>query len=199
MTADGARPLTRGIRLVRERESNPHHVAAGSELGHRQPVHHRAPFPGTDARVQIPPLPGGRRWHAPGYDAAAILLLEPLTVDLHKKLLDRRSVVGQNAFHLALQVGLEEQRPASVPLRLRRVQPDLDVVAFALETSDGERRARAKLEAKGADWIVCNGPASLGSGRTTATILGADGSQVRLEDRTKADLARRLVALLGPS
>jgi len=80
--------------------------------------------------VQIPPLPGGRRCHAPGHDGAAILLLEPLAVDLEEELLNRRPIVGQDALRLALQVGLEEQRPASVvPLRTRRVQRDLNVPA----------------------------------------------------------------------
>ena len=136
--ADGTRSLARGIRFVRQREADAHRVTAGSELRHRQPGRHRAPFPGTDARMQIPTLPGGRRGHAPGYHGAAILLLEPLAVDLQEELVNRRPVVGQDALRLALQVGLEKQRPAPVvPLRLRRVQPDLHVPARLARGSVG--------------------------------------------------------------
>ncbi len=71
------------------------------------------------------------------------------------------------------------------------------VVGFALETSDGLRRARAKLERKGADYLVLNGPSSLNSARTSVIILGADGSRRRMDDRTKDDVARALVGLLA--
>ncbi len=71
------------------------------------------------------------------------------------------------------------------------------VVGFALETSDGLRRARAKLERKGADYVVLNGASSLNSARTSVIILGADGSRRRMTDRTKDDVARALVGLLA--
>lgn len=68
-------------------------------------------------------------------------------------------------------------------------------VGFALETSQGLKRARAKLERKGADYIVLNAPAVLGQDRTTVTILGADGTTRRLEDRSKLAVARVLVTI----
>jgi len=70
------------------------------------------------------------------------------------------------------------------------------VVGFALETGSdaaAERRARRKLERKGADYIVCNDETALGAGRTTVTVLGADGSSVRWADQTKRAVAERLV------
>ena len=70
------------------------------------------------------------------------------------------------------------------------------VVAFALETSDGLRRAKAKMESKGADWIVLNGPSALGTSRTSITLLGTDGTDERIADRTKKQVATRLVRLL---
>ena len=69
------------------------------------------------------------------------------------------------------------------------------VVGFALETSGGLRRARAKLASKGADFIVLNDATALGSKRTTVDILGRDGSHQRLENKTKGTVARALVRL----
>lgn len=71
------------------------------------------------------------------------------------------------------------------------------VVAFALETADGERRARRKLVAKNADLIVLNDESALNASRSSVTILGADGSRERLGERDKRDVARRLVELVG--
>ncbi len=69
------------------------------------------------------------------------------------------------------------------------------VVGFALETGDGKRRALAKLRRKNADYIVLNDATALGADRTTVTILGRDGSERRLENRTKAYVAGQLVKL----
>lgn len=77
-----------------------------------------------------------------------------------------------------------------------RRHPRRTVVAFALETGDGERRARAKLARKGADWIVQNSPAALNARRTSVRILGADGVAFALDDCDKRVVARRLVELL---
>jgi len=71
------------------------------------------------------------------------------------------------------------------------------VVAFALETGDGERRALAKLEKKGADWIVLNGPGALNSDTTRLVVLGANGLRISIPQRTKKAAARDLVALLS--
>ena len=69
------------------------------------------------------------------------------------------------------------------------------VVGFALETSDGLRRALAKLKRKNADYVVLNDDSVLGSDRATVTILGKDGSEVRLENKAKRAVAKALVAL----
>jgi phosphopantothenoylcysteine decarboxylase / phosphopantothenate---cysteine ligase len=77
-----------------------------------------------------------------------------------------------------------------------RPVPDKTVVAFALETGDGLRRARAKLVKKGADWIVLNSPAALNSDRTSVRILGAGEFEFVLDDRDKREVAERLADLL---
>lgn len=74
--------------------------------------------------------------------------------------------------------------------------PDRIVVAFALETGDGERRARAKLAQKGADWIVLNGPSALDADTTRLVVLGANGVRITIPERSKKAAARDLLALL---
>ncbi|MEM9800687.1 MAG: phosphopantothenoylcysteine decarboxylase [Planctomycetota bacterium] len=70
------------------------------------------------------------------------------------------------------------------------------VIAFALETSDGPERAAAKLVRKNADWIVLNGASALNRERSTVTLIDRDGPVWTLEERPKAETARRLVELL---
>jgi phosphopantothenoylcysteine decarboxylase/phosphopantothenate--cysteine ligase len=77
-----------------------------------------------------------------------------------------------------------------------RRTPKRTVIAFALETGDGERRARAKMSRKGADWIVLNGPFALGGEKTSVRILGVDGIEFALPLQSKRAVARRLLELL---
>lgn len=93
---------------------------------------------------------------------------------------------------------IELVRNPDVLATLARRKGERLVVGFALETGSGLRRARAKLVRKNADFIVLNDAAALGAARTTVTILGADGSQRRLADRTKAEVARAIAALRRP-
>jgi len=69
------------------------------------------------------------------------------------------------------------------------------VVGFALETGNGERRAKAKLRRKNLDYVVLNDASALNARRTTVTILGRDGSRKSLKGRPKRDVARVLVDL----
>lgn len=70
------------------------------------------------------------------------------------------------------------------------------VVAFALETSQGKKRAREKLVAKNADWIVLNGAEALGQDRTSVTLLDRSGNEFEVRNRTKAEVARAVIHLL---
>lgn len=70
------------------------------------------------------------------------------------------------------------------------------VVAFALETSQGKKRARAKLVAKNADWIVLNGAGVLGQDWTSVTLLDRNGNEFEVLNRTKAQVARAVIHLL---
>lgn len=71
------------------------------------------------------------------------------------------------------------------------------VIAFALETGDGERRAAAKLVRKNADYIVLNGASALNAAASSVTLMDGDGVVWRAEDVPKEETARRLMDLLG--
>jgi phosphopantothenoylcysteine decarboxylase/phosphopantothenate--cysteine ligase len=73
------------------------------------------------------------------------------------------------------------------------------VVGFALETGDGMRRARAKMKRKGTDFVVLNDPSALSGTRASVSILGSDGSLRELDNKTKDQIARVLVALEKPA
>ena len=81
---------------------------------------------------------------------------------------------------------------------LARRKGERMVVGFALETGSGLARARAKMERKGADYIVLNDASALGANRTSVTILGRDGSRIDVRDRTKRQVAEVLVKLEKP-
>jgi len=87
------------------------------------------------------------------------------------------------------------RNPDVVATLARRKGPRA-VVAFALETGSGLRRAQGKLVRKNADFIVLNDASVLNSERATVTILGQDGSVQRLERRTKRAVAAKLVDLV---
>jgi phosphopantothenoylcysteine decarboxylase/phosphopantothenate--cysteine ligase len=82
----------------------------------------------------------------------------------------------------------------------KRKRPDQVVVAFAVEEGtceQMERKARGKMADKGADFIVINAPAAIGSGRSRACVLSRDGVVLPWADRPKEQLAVQIVALLG--
>ncbi len=80
-----------------------------------------------------------------------------------------------------------------------REKGDRRVIAFALETEDGPRRALAKLRAKNADYVVLNDASALNAARSSVVVLGPEGEVLRLDDRPKAEIARALVGLLDGS
>ena len=74
------------------------------------------------------------------------------------------------------------------------------VVGFAAETQDVEKNGRAKLERKGADYIVANDVSAetgiMGGDRNSVKIISADGIDA-WPDLDKADVAKRLAALIA--
>jgi phosphopantothenoylcysteine decarboxylase/phosphopantothenate--cysteine ligase len=74
------------------------------------------------------------------------------------------------------------------------------VVGFAAETQDVEKNGRAKLERKGADYIVANDVSAetgiMGGDRNSVTIISNEGIEA-WPDMDKAEVAKRLAALIA--
>jgi len=76
---------------------------------------------------------------------------------------------------------------------------DQVVIVFAVEDGTYEEiqaRARAKLIAKGADFVVANRPAAMAVEQSEACILSTDGVILPWAWRGKDELAERIVGLL---
>ena len=80
-----------------------------------------------------------------------------------------------------------------------RKRADQTIVTFAVEAGDparAEARARRKMTAKAADYVVVNSPAAIAAGESAACILSSDGVVLPWAERPKQDLAREIVNLL---
>lgn len=75
------------------------------------------------------------------------------------------------------------------------------LVGFALETERLEENARAKLAAKGLDWVVANSAveegAGFGEGTNRVLVLGRNGERVAMPRLAKSEVAARLWDLFG--
>jgi phosphopantothenoylcysteine decarboxylase/phosphopantothenate--cysteine ligase len=79
----------------------------------------------------------------------------------------------------------------------RRRSPRRIVVGFALETHAAARFARRKLEKKGLDAIVANGPESLaGDSFSKAVVYTRGGAARPLNARSKDAAARKIVGII---
>ena len=71
------------------------------------------------------------------------------------------------------------------------------LIGFALETNDGLKNARGKLERKNLDWIVLNNPKEQGAGFGTSTnkvtLLSSSGQQVELPLMPKSEVAEAIL------
>ena len=95
-----------------------------------------------------------------------------------------------------------EPAPDILAEAARDRRPGQILVGFALETSRGEERALAKIEAKGIDGIVLNDPVlALDGAENEVVLLTAAGDRWELPRAPKSEIAReilgRLTALLG--
>ena len=73
------------------------------------------------------------------------------------------------------------------------------VIGFAAETDEVETYARAKLARKGCDWIVANDVSgdAMGGLENAATVFTRDGDEIEIPRAPKAEIARRLAALIA--
>ena len=70
------------------------------------------------------------------------------------------------------------------------------VVGFALQVEDAELRARDKLHRKNCDMIVLDSPAAMGAERSDFTLIPREGAVRRMDDASKSDVARAIVAFV---
>ena len=70
------------------------------------------------------------------------------------------------------------------------------VVGFALEDKAIRTRAQKKLQDKNLDMIVANSPAAIGADKSSIQIKTSDSGWVKIENATKAAIARKIVALV---
>jgi phosphopantothenoylcysteine decarboxylase/phosphopantothenate--cysteine ligase len=98
-----------------------------------------------------------------------------------------------------LKVELDEN--PDILAGLRRTAPGALLVGFAAETADLETHARAKLAAKGADFLVANDVSrrdiAFGSDANEVTVFRSDGPPLFLARRPKMELAAALLDLFS--
>ena len=70
---------------------------------------------------------------------------------------------------------------------------DQIVVGFALETHDLFKHAKQKLERKGLDAVVVNGPSALAGNFSSAVLLLRGGASRDLGSGTKSVIARKII------
>lgn len=75
----------------------------------------------------------------------------------------------------------------------RARRPQQILVGFALEAQDALENALKKLVSKGVDWLVLNGPATLGSEVADFTLLQRGQEPEEWRDLSKIAFARRLL------
>jgi phosphopantothenoylcysteine synthetase/decarboxylase len=68
------------------------------------------------------------------------------------------------------------------------------VVGFALEDKAVRARAEKKLKEKGLDMIIANTPAAIGAEKSTIHIKTPDSTWIKIENATKATLAKAIIA-----
>ena len=88
---------------------------------------------------------------------------------------------------------VELERTSDILAEMARRRKQQILVGFCLETEDLERRARGKLEAKGLDLVVANGPEAVAADRQDALLIRQVGPTQRLTGVTKADLAAAIL------
>ena len=150
--------------------------------------------------------------------------VERLDVVSAREMYDATLARAANADLLVMTAAVSDFRPAEPSankLKKRdgvpsvRLEPNPDILAslsgateglivgFAAETDDLEANALAKLEAKGADFVVANDVSKPGIGfgadDNEVTVFGRDGSRTGIERSSKAVLAERLLDLLESS
>jgi phosphopantothenoylcysteine decarboxylase/phosphopantothenate--cysteine ligase len=204
VTAGGTREAIDPVRFIGNRSSGKMGnalAAACLEAGAAVELVTAAPPP--------PPAPGlrvcsvesaaemrGAVWGA--MDSADILLMAAAVADYRPRHVSPRKLKKSAA---ALLIELEPTEDILASVRVHPQRPGVLVVGFAAETDDPEANAAAKLREKGLDLIVLNDVSQpgigMGSDDNAVTVLDGRGVVAVFERMPKAEIARRLVALVA--
>jgi phosphopantothenoylcysteine decarboxylase/phosphopantothenate--cysteine ligase len=111
--------------------------------------------------------------------------------DYRPQVRSARKIKRESAQTLTLDLVANPDIAAEMAARRRG---DQVVICFALETSDGEANARAKLARKGADAIVLNMATAIGAEETEITTFFAGRDEGTTFRGPKAEAAQRVLA-----
>lgn len=89
---------------------------------------------------------------------------------------------------------LELTETTDVLAELGKIKQHRWLVAFALEASDGRRKALAKRHRKNCDAVVLNAPTAIGSASNSVELFDAHDESVAQWTGSKKDVARDLIA-----
>ena len=103
----------------------------------------------------------------------------------------------------AASMTVEFERTVDILKTMSARKAHQTLVGFAAETTEVERYARGKLEAKNLDWIVANKVGASGTGFAADTnevlLIAADGSSLKIGPDTKTAIAQELIELVTPT
>jgi len=127
------------------------------------------------------------------FDACDVLIAAAAVAD-YRPVERRPEKIKKGETHLAVEL---ERTPDILAEMSRRRRKQI-LVGFCLETEDLERRARGKLEAKGLDLVVANGPEAIAADRQDAILMRQVGPTQRLTGVTKTELASAILEAIHP-
>ena len=122
------------------------------------------------------------------FDACDVFIASAAVAD-YRPVERRPEKIKKGETHLAVDL---ERTPDILAEMARRRKRQI-LVGFCLETEDMERRARGKLEAKGLDLVVANGPEAIAAERLDTLLIRQVGPTQRLTGVTKAELASAIL------
>lgn len=131
--------------------------------------------------------------------AADLVIMTAAVADFRPREVAGEKIKRSRLPAAGLSVQLEEN--PDILAGLRRIAPGAVLVGFAAETGELEANARAKLAAKGADFLVANDVSrkdiAFGSDANEVTVFRRQGPPLFLPRRPKAELAPALLDLFA--
>lgn len=168
-------------------------AAAAKAAGHRVVLVHGPTSeepPEMDKVVEVTSALEMREAVAAEFAEADVFIACAAVSDYRPRERAARKIKRESAQSMTLELVANPDIAAEMAGRRRKGQV---VICFALETSDGEANARAKLARKGADAIVLNMATAIASEETEITVFEAGGEAGERFHGSKAEAARQIV------